>query len=380
MRRFFTPFFLTLSAIVVLGYAYLAWRLTGSAGARVLLAVPCLLVWTVPMVYWAGGRESTRRADELLHAASYLSMGWLNFLLLFALLRDLLLGLTRLTGAEPLRSALASAGTPMVFGASLAALAIGALVALRGPGLKRVTIPVDGLDPALEGFRIAQISDLHVGPTIGERYVRHVVERSNALNADLVVLTGDIVDGAPQRLAPHVAPLAGLRATHGSVFILGNHDCYSGARRWIAHFRALGMRVLLNEALVLRHGGAQLVVGGVVDPALRLSEPDQRPRPDLAAAPQAGAALRILLAHNPALAESGQRAGFDIQLSGHTHAGQFFPWTLAVRMVHAPHVAGLSRLGKMWVYVSAGTGSWGPPVRFGTRTELTLLELTRRGD
>jgi predicted MPP superfamily phosphohydrolase len=115
----------------------------------------------------------------------------------------------------------------------------------------------------------------------------------------------------------------------------------------------------------------------VVDPALQLSEPRAVPRPDRASAPQEGPALRILLAHNPALARLGAQAGFDLQLSGHTHAGQFFPWTLAVRMVHAPHVAGLSRLGKMWVYVNAGTGSWGPPVRFGTRTELTLIRLAR---
>ena len=377
MKRFLSPFMLTLSAIVAFGYAYLAWRLTGTAAARALLLVPCLLIWLVPCVYWVGGRESTRRWDELLHAAAYLCAGWLNFLLLLTLARDLVLGLARLAGARGLATAVESSGVPVVFAGSLAALGLGALVALRGPSLRQVTIPIEGLAPALEGFSIVQISDLHVGPTIGRRYVRRVVERSNALRPDLIVLTGDIVDGSPTRLAPHVAPLAGLRAAHGSVFILGNHDCYSGARRWIEHFRSLGLRVLLNEHLLLRRGDAKLVVGGVVDPALQLSEPGAVPRPDLAAAPGEGEALRILLAHNPALTRLGAQAGFDLQLSGHTHAGQFFPWTLAVRMVHAPHVAGLSRLGRMWVYVSAGTGSWGPPVRFGTRTELTLIRLAR---
>ena len=377
MRRFFTPFFMTLSAIVVLGYAYLAWRLTATVTGALLLLVPCLLVWAVPIVYWAGGRESRGRADELVHAAAYVCAGWLNFLLLCALARELLLGLSWLAGAQALHERIRIDGVPVVFGASLAALALGMLVALRGPRLRRVAVPIEGLDPALEGFTIAQISDLHVGPTIGERYVRHVVERSNALRPDLVVLTGDIVDGSPQRLARHVAPLGALQARHGVLFILGNHDCYSGARRWIEHFRSLGLRVLLNEPVLLRHGGAPVVVGGVVDPALQLSEPRARPRPDLAAAPEAGPALRILLAHNPALAELGRQAGFDLQLSGHTHAGQFFPWTLAVRMVHAPHVVGLSRAGGMWVYVNPGTGSWGPPVRFGSTTELTLLTLTR---
>jgi hypothetical protein len=131
----------------------------------------------------------------------------------------------------------------------------------------------------------------------------------------------------------------------------------------------MGMRVLLNEHAVLRRGAATLLVGGVVDPAYRA----RRPEISLQGAPSAD--FRLLLAHNPKLAPLGARAGFDLQLSGHTHAGQFFPWTLAVRLVHAPHVAGLSREGRMWVYVSAGTGSWGPPVRFGTSPEITLITL-----
>jgi hypothetical protein len=135
--------------------------------------------------------------------------------------------------------------------------------------------------------------------------------------------------------------------------------------------------VLLNEHAMIARNGASLLVGGVIDPAARLSDPTQTPRPDLAAAPEAGPVFRLLLAHNPKLAPLAEQAGFDLQLSGHTHAGQFFPWTLAVRLIHAPHVAGLSRCGRLTVYVSAGTGTWGPPVRFGTAPELTLLTLRR---
>lgn len=379
MTKLLNRFVFVLSAIVALGYAYVAWRLAVPAWARWVLALPFALVWLVPVVYWVGERESTRAADEWLHAASYLCMGWLNFLLLLVVVRDALLGASWVAGLGTLHAIIEQQGALVVTLGSLAALAAGALLALRGPHLRHVTIPIDRLPPAFEGFRIVQISDLHVGPTIGERYVRRVVEMSNALHADLVVLTGDIVDGTVERLARHVAPLAALRAAHGAVFVLGNHDCYSGARPWIAHFRALGMRVLLNEHLTIERSGARLIVGGVVDHALRATEPKQVPRPDLAAAPQAGDALRILLAHNPALAPQGHAAGFDLQLSGHTHAGQFFPWTLAVRLVHGPHVAGLSRAGAMWVYVSAGTGTWGPPVRFGSEPELTLLRLAPAG-
>ena len=226
-----------------------------------------------------------------------------------------------------------------------------------------------GLHPDLAGLRIVQLSDLHVGRNIRRTYVERAVERARGLAPDLVALTGDMVDGPVERLAPHVAPLATLTADGRAFFVLGNHDCYSGAPAWIAHFREMGMRVLLNEHAVLRKGAATLVVGGVVDPAYRL----RRPEISLKDAPSAD--FRLLLAHNPKLAPLGAHAGFDLQLSGHTHAGQFFPWTLAVRLVHAPHVAGLSREGRMWVYVSAGTGTWGPPVRFGTSPEITLVRL-----
>lgn len=377
MKLLLNRFVLVLTAILAVGHLYIASRLALSGLGRWALALPFALVWTVPVVYWVGERGSRSRLDDVVHAASYLCMGWLSFLLVFTLLRDLLLGAGRVLAIDRARLLLADAGPPAVIAGSLLALGAGVVLALRGPRLRRVTVPIDGLHPAWEGLRIVQISDLHVGPTIGERYVRRVVEMSNALEADLVVLTGDIVDGSVWRLARQVEPLAALKAAHGVVFVLGNHDCYSGARPWIAHFRSLGMRVLLNEHWTIERGGARLVVGGVVDPALRATEPQQAPRPDLAAAPAAGEALRILLAHNPALAPRGAAAGFDLQLSGHTHAGQFFPWTLAVRLVHAPHAAGLSRAGAMWVYVSAGTGSWGPPVRFGSEPELTLLRLVR---
>jgi uncharacterized protein len=373
MSRLLQPFVLVVTALVALGYGYLAARLGSSAATRCALAVPFLLIWIVPVYYWS--RDRSRREtwlDNAVHQASYLSMGWVSFALVFTLARDVLLLLT-LPSFLAREHAMVQAGVPVVLVASLIALVLGALTALRGPRIERVEIRVPGLHPDLDGFRVVQISDLHVGRTIRRRYVEHTVERARSLAPDLVALTGDMVDGPPERLAPHVAPLAELARDGKAFYILGNHDCYSGAERWIAHFRAMGARVLLNEHQVVAKGAARLLVGGVVDPAY------QKLRPDANAANKIGEPVdfRLLLAHNPRLAPLGARAGFDLQLSGHTHAGQFFPWTLAVRLVHAPHVAGLSREGKMWVYVSAGTGTWGPPVRFGTSPEVTLLTLQR---
>ena len=356
-------FLAVLTAILAVVYAYLAARLAPGVGTRLALALPFLLIWLIPAVYWVGDRDRNTRYDELLHFASYLCMGWLNFALLLTLARD----------AVSLATGWTAAPGAVVAGAFVA-LAAGAAAALGGPRVRRVDIPVEGLDPALHGLRIVQITDLHVGPTIGGRYVRRVVRMANELKADLLALTGDFVDGSVPRLAPHVAALAELQPAERRFFVLGNHECYSGAAQWIEHFRASGLQVLLDEYRVLDFGGAKLVLGGVIDPAT-----GRQPQPELAAGNGEGAALRVLLAHNPKIAPLAERAGFDLQLSGHTHAGQFFPWTLAVRLVHGPHVSGLSRSGRMWVYVSAGTGSWGPPVRFGTEPELTLIRLVSPG-
>jgi len=360
-------FALVVTALLAVAYAYVASRLATGPWSAVLLAAPFILIWILPAYYWGSDRSREGFIDRVVHRASYLSMAWVSFILVLTLARDALLLLTFAYPDE--HRMIATAGVPVVLGASLVAMAIGAAAAFRGPRIERIDVPVAGLHPDLDGYRIVQISDLHVGPNIRRHYVERVVDLSRSLEADLIALTGDIVDGPVERLALHVAPLAELARDGNAFFILGNHDCYAGAESWIAHFRDMGMRVLLNEHAIVRKGAARLLIGGVVDPAYG------RLRPAISVNEPAD--YRLLLAHNPRLARLGAAAGFDLQLSGHTHAGQFFPWTFVIHLFHAPHVAGLSREGSMAVYVSAGTGTWGPPVRFGTNPELTLLRLVR---
>jgi predicted MPP superfamily phosphohydrolase len=238
-----------------------------------------------------------------------------------------------------------------------------------------VQVPIAGLPQALQGFTIAQISDIHVGPTIKAPYLQAIVDKVNQLEADMVAVTGDLVDGSVRDLAPHVAPLAGLRSRHGTFFVTGNHEYYSGAHAWIAELQRLGIRVLLNEHTVLQHGNAPLVLAGVADYTAHLFDPAHRsdPQAAMAGAP-ADATVRVLLAHQPRSAEAAERAGFDLQLSGHTHGGQFFPWNLFVPL-QQPFTAGLHRLRRLWVYTSRGTGYWGPPKRFGAPSEITRLTL-----
>ena len=367
---------LVVSAILLGGYGYIALRLTSTAPARIALAAPFVMVWMLPVVYWFGDRDRHGARDELVQALSYLCMGWLSFLLVLTVTRDVLLLLSAvLPPLAALHGLLDAAGPAWVPVGALAAVGVGALAAVRGPHVRRVDIRVEGLARELDGLRIAQISDLHVGPTMRRAYVQRVVDMTKALAPDLIALTGDIVDGSVSRLAARVAPLEALASGGRAFFVLGNHDYYSGAAAWTAHFEGMGFRVLRNVHVTLERGGARLVIGGVIDFAARMSDPEARPRPDLAADGEAGPAFRLLLAHNPKIAPLAEQAGFDLQLSGHTHAGQFFPWTFVIHWVHGPHAAGLSRRGRLWVYVSAGTGTWGPPVRLGTRPELTLLRL-----
>ncbi|MEO8536513.1 MAG: metallophosphoesterase [Betaproteobacteria bacterium] len=253
--------------------------------------------------------------------------------------------------------------------------ALGYVNARRLPRVREVDVPIDRLPAALDGFTIAQITDLHVGPTIGRAYLDAIVQSVNALGADAIAITGDLVDGSVGQLAPHTAPLARLASRHGTFVVTGNHEYYSGAVPWIRELRRLGLNVLLNEHVVLNHDGARLVLAGVTDFSAHQFIAAHRSDPDaaIAGAPETAGA-RVLLAHQPRSAPAAARAGFDLQLSGHTHGGQFLPWNFFVRL-QQPFTAGLARLGRMWVYTSRGTGYWGPPKRLGAPSEITRLRL-----
>jgi predicted MPP superfamily phosphohydrolase len=261
--------------------------------------------------------------------------------------------------------------------AALALTLLGFINARRLAAVVEVEVPIRNLPAALQGFTIAQISDIHVGPTIKQRYLRAIVDKVNGLQADVVAITGDLVDGSVQQLADHTAPLAQLRARHGVYFVTGNHEYYSDAVAWVAEVRRLGLTVLMNEHVVLQHDGAPLVLAGVTDYTAHHFDPAQRSDPQAALhnAP-ADSHVNILLAHQPRSAAAAADAGFDLQLSGHTHGGQFFPWNLFVPM-QQPYVAGLNKLRDLWIYTSRGTGYWGPPKRLLAPSEITSMRLVQ---
>jgi predicted MPP superfamily phosphohydrolase len=329
-----------------------AWTIAG-LGLSILLALAC-------------SRALPRAVATPLLLTSHVWLGAMFYLFVLAL------------AAEPVvlvagrTTATSRAAAACVVAAAVLVCAAGAVAAARGPAIVRLTVPLPRLDPRLAGFRIVQISDVHVEFASDRAFVERIVASVNALDPDVVAITGDLVDGTVDHLADAVEPLRGLRARHGVFFVTGNHEYYSGAEAWCAHLASLGIRVLSNERVTVAKDGAALDVAGVDDPTAS----SFGGAPDMAAALDGRDASRpvVLLAHQPSAVHEAQQRGVDFQLSGHTHGGQLQPFGWIVALVQ-PSVAGLSRFGATTLYVSRGTGYWGPPMRVLAPSEITVIEL-----
>lgn len=344
----------------------LSLGLFGTGLAWVYLALSAVLMRYGVLVRGAG--------NALLAWSGLLAMGIFSSLAVFSLLRAFVVALASLWGSAP--EGFARGSALAVIAAVVAVTLFGLLNARRTARVVERDIVVRNLPAALEGFNIVQLSDIHVGPTIKHGYIDAIVRRVNGLSPDLIAITGDLVDGSVADLADDIAPMAQLQARHGVYVVTGNHEYYSGADSWIAEFERLGMRVLLNRHVQLEHGGARLVLAGIADYSAELFRPSHRSDPVAAFAGAPTDAPRILLAHQPRSAKAAVEAGCDLQLSGHTHGGQFWPWMHFVRW-QQPWVAGLQRVGEMQIYISRGTGYWGPPLRFGAPSEITRIRLVR---
>ncbi|MEU4271456.1 metallophosphoesterase [Streptomyces sp. NPDC026092] len=261
-----------------------------------------------------------------------------------------------------------------VVGGAAAAAAVGTVGygtygVLRGPGVKRVTVPLAKIPRALHGYRIAVVSDIHIGPILGRAHTRRIVETINSTQPDLIAVVGDLVDGTVENLGSAAEPLARLRARHGSFFVTGNHEYFSGADAWVDHVRELGLRPLRNARLETAAG---FDLAGVDD----IAGEAEGQGPDFAAAlgDRDRAKAAVLLAHQPIVIDDAVRHGVDLQLSGHTHGGQLWPGNYLAELAN-PTVAGLERYGDTQLYVSRGAGAWGPPVRVGAPSDITVVQL-----
>ena len=318
-------------------------------------------------------------------SSSFMVLSWL------VIVRDVLLAVTFVAAlfvpqAQDVKEAVFSillcpAAEWTMTGASIVAAAFGMARALAVPSVKRVDVPLQGLPQDLEGLTIAHLSDLHIGSTFTGSWLEEVVRRTNELNPDFTLITGDLADGSPERIGELLQPITKLRARFDVVISVGNHDYYSGLRRWVETWRSWGMTVLLNEHREYTVNGRNVVIAAVTDPCAVLfrSLDDSMSAPDPRKALEgAKEGLRVLMSHRPGHAEQNAAFGCHLQLSGHTHGGQFFFLFPLVSRLNGGFRSGLYKAGSMPLYVSPGTGMWGyVPMRLGVGAEITLLTLRR---
>ena len=389
-------FFLFAFGVWASASCYTAWRLMApmalSAMGKFTAALAVLAFIFLPFLYWrVYRRHESSPGSKTMSWLTFLGMGALNYLCLLFLLRDAV-WLAATGAAKIISVAYGETGAAgavhaaemdwwrttnyVVLGMTGLILAYGVYQARRRPRVVTVRVPVAGLPQALAGLRILHISDLHAGPTIRRDFIKGVVQAANRAQADLVAFSGDVADGSVAHLRPEVAPLQELSARYGKFFVTGNHEYYSGVEPWIAEMRRLGFTVLLNQNQVVPVNGQRVLVAGVTDFGAGGILPHHHSDPDRALAGAEDVALNILLAHQPLSVVVAAQHGCQLQLSGHTHGGQFLPWQWLVPL-QQPYLAGLFKHQDTWLYVNRGAGYWGPPLRIGAPSEIAIIELAR---
>lgn len=350
------------------------------------------------LVALPAGRLLARETISGFFFAAMVWMGVLFYLLLFVGTADAVRLVSRLVGkkksgpvgteAEPPPNAEAGelprrvvlqravAGAAVVGSAATATFGVRrALVDIDSP---TVEIRIDRLPPQLSGFRIALLSDIHIGPLLDKRFLGYVVERANALKPDMVAITGDLVDGSVQNLGRDVAELTNLKSRYGTFFVTGNHEYYSGAQAWVEFLNSIGVRVLDNERLLIGDAsaaGAQIQLVGVHDRHAVRASTRLKPDWDRAFAEVEDQNCSVLLAHQPKDIYNAAAKGACLQLSGHTHGGQLWPFGAAAAIAN-PYLAGLhNHEDTTQIYVTRGTGFWGPPMRVFAPPEVTEIIL-----
>ncbi len=395
-------FLLVSFCILTLAYIYIGWRLIGPLRNSFsrnmiswLLLLSFIFLTLLPIFFRLYNVENY--LIDLLAWIGYLSLGFFSLAFTFLIVRDLIWLFTfaakktvvlksnffgsNSNTAEQFnpdrRSFLAYSLNMGIIGVSGSMTGYGFLEARGRPDVVEISVPIRSLPDDLEGFRIVQITDIHVGPTIKHDYVQTIVEQTNSLAPDIIAFTGDLADGSVSYLKNDVSPLADLSARYGCYFVTGNHEYYSGVDAWVQEVDRLGLTVLMNEHRVLKHGTGRILLAGITDYRAEQFNRSHASNPEAALSGAPPCHLKILMAHQPRSIYAAAQSGFDLQISGHTHGGQFFPWNFFVTALRQPYVGDLHKYENTWIYVSRGTGYWGPPLRLGAQSEITLIKLTR---
>jgi predicted MPP superfamily phosphohydrolase len=388
LETFITRFAFAIT-LWLIAHAYIGFRLLKPARgrARWWLALFLLAIIVLPpLTLWLDRNQVVFGLKDALRWVGFASIGF-SALVAFAFAVDDVVRLASRIGARfgerqraPVdrdrRRFLRNSMNLGVVAAAGSVAGVGAGVSQSAPKVHETAIPIPGLPPDLEGFRIVQITDVHVGPTIRRDYAEALARAANALKPDLIAVTGDLVDGLVSERGDDVAPLRDLAAPHGVYFVTGNHEYYWDLHRWLETLRGFGWKVLVNQHEVVQRGAGKLLIAGVPDHRAGRYEAAHRSDPAKAREGAPPCDASILLAHRPISVFEAAKARYDLQISGHTHGGQFFPVSLLVGFFE-PYVSGLHRHDGTWIYVSRGAGYWGPPLRLGVPKEIAVLKLVK---
>jgi predicted MPP superfamily phosphohydrolase len=366
--------FVLIAVLILLAlFVFLKFRLTGIGYySWIISGVMTALLLLYPLVWYDVLPDTL---NKLIRAVTHFDMGVLSLMMAFIIIRDIIF--VPLSFAKPglVDQVFSGTATGCMFGLSLFLLIFGYTHAKAGPEVKYVDITLTDLAPSLEGYTILQISDLHAGPAIDRSYVENVLRKVKDIEVDVIALTGDIADGKFSKYHDRVALIAVLSAKAPVLYIPGNHEYLRDSSKWHQYFDQMGFQCLFNAHTVINRNGASILFAGIIDPEMKEVDSQQKPDISIAMKNAQSADLKILLAHRPDIAKEAAPI-FDLQLSGHTHAGQFLPWSLFMKLFQ-PFAVGLNKCGNMWIYTNPGTGFWGPPIRLGTTSEITILRLVK---
>jgi predicted MPP superfamily phosphohydrolase len=383
-------FMVLVPVVWALAHAYIGRRLVRGfelQGRAAAIAWAAVIALAVPPILASVLARVTKAAwPDSIQLVAFLFLGASSILFVLVVVGDLVLLGNRLLQRwrqddsrvvdASRRSFLHRAVNIGVIGSAGSVVGVGYAQAGELPRVVEVDVPIPNLPEAAEGFRIVQLTDVHIGPTLKRDFMARIVALANELRPDVVAVTGDLIDGWVEQLAYDVEPLAELRARHGAFFVTGNHEYYWDGLSWCDAVRGFGLTVLCNEHVVIEHEGAKILLAGVTDHSAGGMVAEHASDPAKARAGAPAHDCSVLLAHQPRSIDAAAAARYDLQISGHTHGGQYFPFNVFVHLVQ-PYVSGLHRHDDTWIYVSRGTGYWGPPLRVGAPSEITLIRLVR---
>ena len=388
-------FFIVFIAMLSIMHGYVGWKIFSSLNLNssyaiigIILLATLTLLPVLPILFRYNGYESSLL--DKLSLIGYTSLGFFTLSFLAFLSKDLLFKAWGFIASffpsdikqqvtidaekrEFLEKSL-SIGILTLVGPTTA---YGFYSARKGPTVINQDIYLKNLPESFENFTIAQISDLHVGPTIKKEYVEKVVNQISNINPDLIAITGDMVDGSIDYLRKDLEPLSNVVASFGTYFVTGNHEYYSGAERWLDETDRMGFTNLVNDNKLIKINDQSIALAGVNDYRAHQIIPSHRTNPEKAIKGINNDKVKILLAHQPSSIFKANEAGYDLQISGHTHGGQFWPFTYPTKKAN-PYLSGLHDHNGTQIYVNSGTGYWGPPLRLGVTAEITLFKLKNK--